>query len=319
MFLGIKKLSLVNMHFMPDDEFLLSEFKRIIRRKAEENIIDFDNSFIHKFELQVHRFEDVLKDTSRIIPPNRWSYHRIGLLKKGSGEFTTGIHKFKAIKNTLIVVPARVITSSKNWTLDMEGYITLFNMDFFLQNNFSNKYIESKKILHSSIQPYIQLSDTEAKEIADIFETILEERKSESNHKNELIALKIIELLIISERLFDKNQNLETNAPSIDIIKRFLDLLEVNFLAERSVKFYAEKLAMHPNYLNALIKKHTGLTAKESIQNRLLIETKYLLHSTSLSIKEISHQLGFNDPNYFTSFFTRFEKLSPGNYRASFV
>ncbi len=304
---------------MPDDEFLLSEFKRIIRRKAEENIIDFDDSFVHKFELQVHRFEDVFKDTNRTIPPNRWSYHRIGLLKKGSGEFTTGIYKFKAIKNTLIVVPARVITSSKNWTLDMEGYITLFNMDFFLQNNFSNKYIESKKILNSSIQPYVQLSDTEAKEIEDIFETILEERKSGSSHKNELIAVKMIELLILSERLFDKKQNLETNAPSIDIIKRFMDLLEADFLKERSVKFYADKLAMHPNYLNALIKKHTGLTAKESIQNRLLIETKYLLHSTNLSIKEISNQVGFNDPNYFTSFFTKFENVSPGNYRASFI
>ena len=304
---------------MPDDEFLLSEFKRLIRKKAEENIIDFDNSFIHKFYLQVHRFEDVLRDTYRNIPPNRWSYHRVGLITKGSGEFITGIHKFAAAKNTLIFIPSRVITSSKNWTLDAEGYITLFNIDFFLQNNFSNKYIESKKILHSSVQPYIQLSNTEAKEIADIFETIIEERKSESDHKNELIALKIVELLIQSERLFDKKQNFEKDIPAIDIIKRFLNLLEVNFLAERSVKFYAEKLAMHPNYLNALIKKHTGLTAKESIQNRLLIETKYLLHSTSLSIKEISNRVGFNDPNYFTSFFTKIENISPGNYRASFI
>ena len=304
---------------MPDDEFLLSEFKKLLGRKADENIIDFDNSFVHKFDLQVHRFEDVLRDTNKIIPPNRWSYHRIGLIKKGSGEFITGIYKFKAIKNTLIVIPTRVITSSKNWTLDVEGYIALFNVDFFLRNNFSNKYIESKKILSSSIQPYIQLNDSEAKEIADIFETILEERKSESKNKNELIALKIIELLILSERLFDKKQNFETNTPSIDIIKRFLDLLEVNFSTERSVKFYAEKLAIHPNYLNALIKKHTGITAKESIQNRLLIETKYLLHSTNLSIKEISNQVGFNDPNYFTSFFTKFEHVSPGNYRASFI
>ncbi|MEP6584790.1 MAG: helix-turn-helix domain-containing protein, partial [Ginsengibacter sp.] len=62
-----------------------------------------------------------------------------------------------------------------------------------------------------------------------------------------------------------------------------------------------------------------GITAKESIQNRLLLETKYLLHSTGLSIKEISNQVGFNDPNYFTSFFTRLEKVSPGHYRSSFI
>ena len=304
---------------MADDQSILKEFQKLLARKAEENIIDLDSRFIYKFDLQVHRFEDVMRGTNGTIPPHRWSYHRILLIKKGSGEFTTGIYKFKAIKNTLIVIPNRVITSSKNWTLDMEGYVLLFNVDFFLQNNFSNKYLESKRILSSSMQPYIQLTDKEAEEISAIFETILEEKKSESDLKNELISLKILELLIFSERLFDKKQNLADNIPSTDIIKKFLELLEVNFSKERSVTFYAGKLAIHPNHLNALIKKHTGLTAKESIRNKLLIETKYLLHSTNMSIKEISNELGFNDPNYLTSFFTKLENVSPGNYRASFI
>ncbi|MEO8108573.1 MAG: AraC family transcriptional regulator [Ginsengibacter sp.] len=304
---------------MDDDEILLSEFKTFLRRKPKESVIDFDNRFKGKFDLQVHRFEDVLRDTSRTVPPNRWSYHRIVLIKKGSGEFITGINKFKAIRNTMVVVPSRVITSSKNWTLDMEGYIALFNMDFFMQNNFPYKYLESKKILQASGKPYINVNDKQAAEVADIFETILKEKESKKKHKEELIALKIIELLIMSERLFDEEQHFEINKPAIESVKKFIDLVEANFLHERSVSFYAGKLLMHPNYLNSLIKKHTGITAKESIQNRLLLETKYLLHSTGLSIKEISNQVGFNDPNYFTSFFTRLEKVSPGNYRSSFV
>ena len=90
-------------------------------------------------------------------------------------------------------------------------------------------------------------------------------------------------------------------------------------MEQRSVKFYADQLNVHPNYLNSIVKKQTGLTAKESIQNRLLLETKYLLHSTNLSIKEIANHVGFNDPNYFTSFFSRLENISPGNYRSLFV
>jgi AraC-like DNA-binding protein len=304
---------------MIDDELILSEFKKAFQRNVDDNVIDFDERFNYKFDLQIHRFEDVLRGTNRTIPPNRWSYYRIALLKKGSGDFITGIHKFTATKNTLVVIPARVITSSKNWTLDTEGYVVLFNIDFFLQNKFPHKYIESKKILNSSVQPYIHLTNGQAEEIEAIFETLLEEKKDNNNYKDELIALKILELIIISERLFDEEQHLEINMPSVEIIKRFIDLLEANFLRERCVKFYAEQLAMHPNYLNSLIKKHTGLTAKESIQNRVLLETKYLLHSTNLSIKEISNQVGFNDPNYFTSFFTRFENMSPGNYRSLFI
>ena len=304
---------------MPDDNLILSEIKKAIRKFADTSMVDLDDHFPHKFEFQVFRLEDLLRDTSRNIPPNKWSYYRIGLVKKGSGEFTTGIYKFKATKNTLVVIPARLISSSRNWSLDLEAYIILFNMDFFLQNNIPHQYIESKKILSSSVQPYIHLTSEQAAEIAGIFETMLRENQRNDSHKDELIALKIVELLILSERLFEEELHLETNLPVVDIIKRFIDLLEVHFTQVRSVSFYAAQLNVHPNHLNALIKKHTGMTAKESIQNRLLLETKYLLHSTNLSIKEISGKVGFNDPNYFTAFFRRLENMSPGNYRSSFV
>ena len=218
---------------MIDDELILSEFKKAFQRNVDDNVIVFDERFNYKFDLQIQRFEDVLRGTNRTIPPNRWSYYRIALLKKGSGVFITGIHKFTATKNTLVVIPARVITSSKNWTLDTEGYVVLFNIDFFLQNKFPHKYIESKKILNSSIQPYIHLTNEQAEEIEAIFETLLEEKLVNNNYKDELIALKILELIIISERLFDEEQHFEINMPSVEIIKRFIDLLEANFLHER--------------------------------------------------------------------------------------
>jgi AraC-like DNA-binding protein len=96
-------------------------------------------------------------------------------------------------------------------------------------------------------------------------------------------------------------------------------LLDAFHATEHSASFYAEKLVMHPNYLNSLVKKHTGMTIKGIIQNRLLLETKYLLHSTNLSIKEISNQLGFSDPNYFATFFKRLENMTPAGYRTSYV
>ena len=96
---------------------------------------------------------------------------------------------------------------------------------------------------------------------------------------------------------------------------RFTEHLENHFMENHSVNFYANLLNLHPNYLNTLLKKHTGFTAKETIQRRLLLEIKYLLHTTSLSIKEISSRLSFNDPNYLTTFFSKAEKITPLQYR----
>ncbi len=303
---------------MPDDQHRISEFKKVLRRYTGEGVVDLDKNYLHKFNVQIHRFEDVLRNSRRNEPPNRWSYHRIGLLTEGSGDVKTGIFSYQAKKNTLAVVPSRVISSSSNWAPDTKGYVLLFNMEFFLENNFSHHIIGNKRMLTSSVQPYVHLTDEQADEVCRIFDSILSEKKQQEPVNNELIAIKIVELLILGERLFEQEQHLEENQPFIESIRRFVDMLDQYFTSEHSVKFYAEQLSMHPNHLNALIKKHTGLSAKESIQNRILLEIKHLLHSTQLSVKQISDQMGFKDPNYFTTFFKRAEKLSPVNYRASF-
>ena len=303
---------------MDSDKTILNEFRKAIRIHSKSKFVDMDTVMLHKFDFEIQKLQDVLAGTDRSIPPSKWSYHRISLLTKGSAEFITGIQKFTATSNTLIVVPARRITSSKDWSLDAEGYVVVFNVDFFLQNNFPRRYLDDKRILHATVQPFIYVSPQTAKKAAKIFETILREREGDRKHKDELIALKVIELIILCDRLFTEDLQLEMNLPSVELVKRFIDLVDELFLRERSLGYYASELNIHPNYFNALVKKHTGLTAKETIQNRLLLEIKYLLHSTDLSIKEISHQLGFEDPNYLTTFFKRLMKIPPLQYRVSF-
>jgi len=304
---------------MNDDEYRISEFKKALRQYSEEGVVDLDKNYPFKFNFQIHRYEDVLLNSRMSAPPNRWSFHRLCFLKQGEGELISGIYKFKATRNTFFVIPSRVISSSKNWSSDTKGYVLLFNVDFFLQNNFTHQFIANKKILSSSIKPYVNLNEEQAEEITRIFENLLAEKKRKENINNELIAVKILELLIMGERLFEHGSDGDGNLINVEIIKRFVDLMDIHFTKEHSVRFYAEQLSMHPNHLNALIKKHTGISAKESIQNKILLETKYLLHSTKLPIKQISNQMGFNDPNYFTTFFKRFEDLSPVNYRSSFA
>jgi len=298
---------------------MLQEFRRAIRANANQDVVDLDSKFAHKFDFQIQRIENVFDNAKRGVPPNRWSYYRILFFREGEANFLTGIYKFKAQKNTLIVMPSRVITSSQNWSLDAKGYVILFNLNFFLQNNFPHKYVESRKILSPSVRPYIQLTDAQAEDMTMIFEEIIREKESENKLKDELIALKNIELLIHCERLFEKDQDLGSVQPAVDIIQRFIQLLDNYHLKEHAVTFYADKLMIHPNYLNTLVKRHTGMSTKEIIQNRLLLETKYLLHSTKLSIKEISNKVGFSDPNYFTTFFKRLERVSPASYRTSGV
>jgi AraC family transcriptional regulator, transcriptional activator of pobA len=302
-----------------ENQLILQLFRRTILANANQDVLDLDSKFTYKFDFQIQRLEDIFGDGKRAIPPNRWSYYRIAFFRQGVADFLTGIFKFKAQKNTLIVMPPRIITSSQNWSLDVKGYVILFNLNFFIQNNLPHKYVEKRRIFSSSARPDMRLTSAQAEEITTIFEDIIREKESDNKMKEELIALKNLELLIHAERLFEKDQDLQSVMPAVDIIQRFIQLLDTYHLQHHSVTFYADKLTIHPNYLNSLLKRHTGMSTKEIIQNRLLLETKYLLHSTKLSIKEISNRVGFTDPNYFTTFFKRLEKMSPATYRTSTI
>ena len=300
------------------DQLLLSEFRKALKKNASASYSNLDVNFLAKFGFFAGRYEEIMKETGTHIPPHKWSYHRIGLLKKGQAVYTCGIYRFTAKKNTLLILPARVIITN-DWTTDGCGYSVLFNIDFLLQNNLSYRAIENKAILQPSIKPYLSLSEKQASAVEEIFKTILQEKEVDNPFQSELIALKIVELLILCERYYSEVHDIGANQETSDLLRTFTCLIEEHFSAERSVSFYASQLHVHPNHLNAVIKSRTGITAKESIQNRVVLEAKYLLHNTNLSVKEISAKIGFEDPNYFTTFFTKLEKISPAVYRSSFV
>src|ERR1700712_2622311 len=239
---------------MPDDELRLGAFKKALRKPVGEGVVDLDAADLYKFNFQILRYEDVLRGSRLASPPHRWSYYRIGLVKKGEGDIVIGMFRFKAKKNTLIVIPSRVITSSSNLSADSEGYVLLFNPEFFVENNFSHQFIGTKKFLSPYIRPYYSLTDVQTEEFTRIFEDLLTEKNAVDNNQ-ELIAIKVMELVILGERLTDEVSGDLHSGPSTDIIKQFINLLDTHFSTEHTVGFYADQLSLHPNQLNAMVKK----------------------------------------------------------------
>jgi AraC family transcriptional activator of pobA len=304
-------------YIMADAKRIISEFQKATHVDSRSQVVDLDSKYFEKFDFLALRLEDVYRQ-SRTVLPNRWSFHRIGLITGGKGEFQTGIYKIPAKKNTLVIVPARMITSSKGWSSDVKGLLLLFNTSSLVRKNFSSQAVHSKKILSAYTKPHVYLTNEQAAKISNILEEILKEQASRLSYSEEVIGLKAFELIIECERIFAENGNLISDNKVNEMMASFSRILEKNFHEQHSVSFYAAMMNIHPNYLNSQIKKYTGETAKEAVNNRLIIEIKYLLHSTSLSIKEIAARTGFEDPNYLASFFRRNEKMSPAAYRLKF-
>ena len=82
----------------------------------------------------------------------------------------------------------------------------------------------------------------------------------------------------------------------------FYQLLEINYMNNKGVQFYIEKLITTEKKLSSTIKKHTGLSPLQVIHNRILLEAKRLLLFEETTHKEITYQLGFDSPASFSTF-----------------
>jgi AraC-like DNA-binding protein len=300
---------------MDEDAIILKEYREAFHRYAKNGIIDMDSHLKHKFNLQVHPLREAVMEWGGEVPLMRQSQFFILLVVKGRGEKTVGQFTFPFRNHMLIIIPKRIAHSSKYLSYDVSGYFLSFDNEFFLQNAFPKDRIINKKIFKTSIKPYLVLSESQEQKLTIIFESVLTEYKGAMKSKNQMIAIKVLELLILIDRLFTDAESERHDCIYNDVVESFNELIEKNFTKHRSVQFYADALHVHPNHLNFLVRKYTGLTAKETIINHILTEAKMLLHSSPLTIKEISYELGFDDPAYFSTFFKRNLNLSPGKYK----
>ncbi|HEY8959344.1 helix-turn-helix domain-containing protein [Chitinophaga sp.] len=92
----------------------------------------------------------------------------------------------------------------------------------------------------------------------------------------------------------------------VDKFIEFKMFVESNFAGQPSITTIAEKLALGDDSLYRIVKKHSGLSPKEFITQRLILEAmRRIHHEQNTSVKELAYQLGFNDPGYFSRLFKK--------------
>lgn len=99
------------------------------------------------------------------------------------------------------------------------------------------------------------------------------------------------------------------------IVNDFIGLLCRHYSRHHDVAFYARRLNVTPNYLNIIIRRNTGITAKEHINIQIGQVIRTLLDTTDLSVKQIAARLHYEDPSYLSRIFRKQNGMSPIAYR----
>lgn len=199
----------------------------------------------------------------------------------------------------------------------------LFHPDFIRGTSLGQKIkkynfftYEANEALHLSAEERIVINSCLA-----IIRTELQH--AIDKHTKGLICTNIELLLDYCMRFYERqfitrqDLNVDALAKFEKLIDEYLDagLTATNGIP--SVKYFADKICLSPNYFGDLVKKETGKSAKEYIQLKMLSVAKENLLNPDSTITQVAYALGFQYPQHFIRFFKRYEGVTPSQYRLS--
>lgn len=169
----------------------------------------------------------------------------------------------------------------------------------------------------------LHLSERERQTFVDCLMKIREELEGNIDRLSKRLIATNIELLLDYCLRFYERQFVTRHVANSDILTRFENLLDSYFAGGNaaakglpSVKYCASELCLSANYFGDLIKKETGKTALEYIQDKIIGLAKELLLIPGSSVSGVSYRLGFQYPQHFTRMFKKAVGMTPNEYRA---
>lgn len=202
-----------------------------------------------------------------------------------------------------------------------KGYAILFHPDLLLGTELAHK-MTTYTFFSYAVKEALHLSAKERRIVLSLIEKIqFELDQTIDKHSKKLITANIELFLDYCMRFYDR-QFLTRETAHQGSLEQFDKLLNVYFTSEKpqkeglpSVGYFAEKLHLSANYFGDLVKKETGKSAQEYIQNKLIAIAKAKVFDQNKSISEIAYELGFKHPQHFSRLFKQRVGYSPNAFR----
>jgi AraC-like DNA-binding protein len=241
-------------------------------------------------------------------------FYAVLLLNEGKGSFAIDNNIFQLASNMVFFINYNQVYHFQDVEL-CKGSVLLFTKSFYNHIYTGNKIIKSDTAL-AKMSPFIRLKAESRKDQWQSFEEIKREYQSTKSLFREIICLLLKAFVLKYIRYSDTNTqlNIQSDRKKI-LVNNFTNLVNLHFKELKTTSHYAKKLNLTANYLNSIVKENLDIPAGKFIKNRVILEAERLLLHTSLSVTEISYELGFSDKSHFGKYFKTEKKYSPNQYR----
>lgn len=294
---------------MPISSFTLNELITMAGGEKRPGIMGECIAANSASEMKIFRF------------PSRLNALIIGVGTEGETSLTSNLQEFRLKKDSLFIFsPKHILQVQSNNRF--KAHLIVIAPDFLKRINIDTKRMMPLFLQFGSL-PCMELTHAESQSLRSFISMVEQELKgSETDFSSEIIGGLIAATIY---KVGDILTHYLTEHPEVDspihnraeeYFRQFTELLGEHYKHERSVGFYARQLCITPKYLTTLIKRISGKSVSEWIDNYVILEAKTLLKYSNMSVQEIAYYLNFPNQSFFGSYFKRNAGMSPSQYKA---
>ena len=167
--------------------------------------------------------------------------------------------------------------------------------------------------------PVIRVPESKMKLLLEYYRFIEERYEDVGNVYREEISKSLFYAMMLEiSGIYRAVSGEASGAPKLKqerLCDEFFLLLSANYKRHRTVTFYAGCMNLTPKYLSSAVKRISGRSVPEWINEAVIIEIKRLLKTTDMTVLQISEYLNFSSPSAFVQFFRANVGVTPRSYR----
>ena len=239
-------------------------------------------------------------------------------------DFQYGRNKYDYQEESLLfIAPGQVFgfDTGAYKMIQPRGWALAFHPDFIKGTSLGRRMNEYGFFSYD-VSEALHISKRERQIVLECFRKIREELQANIDNHTANLTVSNIELLFNYCLRFYDRQFITRAHVNKDVLTRFEALLNTYYQSELpkteglpTVSYCANELNLSANYFGDLVKKETGKTALEYIQEKVIDIAKERIFDPSKTISEIAFEMGYKYPQHFTRLFKQRVGMSPQEYR----
>ncbi|GLR17246.1 AraC family transcriptional regulator [Portibacter lacus] len=277
---------------------------------------------LRKLRIEVMNFSQLFDSLNQSSNHNPFAVHKIEfylilVVTKNTYTHFVDFKSYELTEGSALFIAKNQVHHFTRGLEEAEGYCVIFTSLFTDKYHFLSDNLKVNRLFNYHIEtPLILQEEMGDDNLVDTATLLYNEYQfANAFAKPEVLSALLQVLLLKAERAKDFQSISGVKLHWLELFNNFKDMLEVEYVNTRNSKDYASKLFISYKFLNDIVKELTGKTAKAFIDDFVCIEIKRLLVSTSLSVKEISYQTGFEDSANMVKFFKKNMKTTPLKFR----